>query len=183
VCSGGNLQGKPTLAGIVRDYIENGRDGAEDELSFFRARETFRDAVRKAALAEAENGKRLAHQRRIAAAVLRECAEHLEAALPRLVAAPTFEALHDIVREEIGGVRGVGNLTVYDTALRMAAWRRLEPERVFLHAGTRVGARLLGLDATAESLAIGELPEPFCQLRPREIEDVLCIYKDALGSL
>ena len=102
---------------------------------------TLSAAVRAAALAEDHRGKRLSHQRRIPGRVLRECASALDAALPRLRCAPTFEDLHGIVREEIGELRGVGELTVYDTALRIAAHRGLEPARVFLHASTRVGAR------------------------------------------
>ena len=61
-------------------------------------------------------------------------------------------------------MRGVGRLLVYDTALRIAARRRLEPARVFIHAGTQVGARRLGLDARAESLAIEDLPAPLRRL-------------------
>jgi hypothetical protein len=182
VCGDGGDYGLSTLSGIVRHYITNYRDGAGDELGFFVAQPTLLDAVSRAALAEGPDGKRLAHQRRIPRRVLEESARFLEAALPRLTAAATFEALHEVVREEIGGVRGIGRLAVYDTALRIAARRGLEPSRVYLHAGTRAGARRLGLDVACESLAVADLPAPLRQLRPREIEDVLCIYKDELGT-
>jgi len=171
-----------TLQAIVSHYIANKRGGAGDELQAFASQATLQDAVRMAALAQTSEGK-LRHQWRIPNRVLAECAGHLEAALPDLAAAPTFEALHEVVRREIRGVRGIGRLTVYDTALRIAAWRRLEPARVFLHAGTKVGARHLGLESAADSLSVEELPPALRSLRPREVEDVLCIYKDELATL
>jgi len=166
----------------VKHYIANKRCGAGEELKAFASAATLRDAVRMAALAKTPERK-LRHQWRIPNRVLAECARYLEAAVPELAAAPTFEALHEVVRSEIRGVRGVGKLTVYDTALRIAAWRRLEPARVFLHAGTRVGAGYLGLGVGAESLSVEDLPAPLRSLRPREVEDVLCIYKEDLAAL
>ncbi|MBI4192845.1 MAG: hypothetical protein HY525_20220 [Betaproteobacteria bacterium] len=78
-------------------------------------------------------------------------------------------------------VRGIGELYVYDTALRLGAHLRLLPRQVYLHAGTRRGARALGLDHRAKSLAPTKLPAALRCLRPYEMEDVLCIYEDWLG--
>ena len=41
----------------------------------------------------------------------------------------------------------MGELVVYDTALRIGARFGLEPEKVYVHRGTREGVRKLGLDA------------------------------------
>jgi len=38
------------------------------------------------------------------------------------------------------------------------------------------------LDARADSLYIADLPRKFHALKPHEIEDVLCIFKDELAS-
>jgi hypothetical protein len=167
---------------IVVDYLARVRERADAERSYFAGLPTLAVAVRAAALAEDGRGKRFPHQRRIPGRVLLECAAVLEEALPRLRRAPSFEDLHDLVREEIGEIRGVGRLMVYDTAVRIAAHRGMEPTRVFLHAGARLGARRLGLDASAESLAVADLPVALRRLRPHEIEDVLCIYKDDFGA-
>lgn len=76
------------------------------------------------------------------------------------------------------------NLYVYDAAFRIGAFRGLAPRRVYLHAGTRAGARKLGL-ATRGRLHVeareveAEAPE-FAELSEAEMEDVLCIYKDKL---
>ena len=39
----------------------------------------------------------------------------------------------------------LGELTVYDVAHRIGAYLQLEPDVVYLHRGTRIGARYLGL--------------------------------------
>jgi hypothetical protein len=98
--------------------------------------------------------------------------------LPALQKVQSFEALHALVASTIGNISGIGELTVYDTALRIGANMKLQPDVVFMHSGTRIGAKRLGLDASREFLTVEELPADFRDLRPREIEDVLCIYKD-----
>jgi hypothetical protein len=78
-------------------------------------------------------------------------------------------------------VRGIGKLYVYDTAIRLGAYLQLFPLQVYLHAGTRSGARALGLDYRVNSVSPTYLPAALQQLKPHEVEDVLCIYKDWLG--
>ena len=56
----------------------------------------------------------------------------------------------------------------------------LAPERVYLHAGTREGARALGLGRGRDALDLDELPGEFGSLTPAEAEDCLCIYKEAI---
>jgi hypothetical protein len=53
---------------------------------------------------------------------------------------------------------------------------------VYLHAGTRRGARALGLDHGSDSVSPNQLPPALRRLQPHEVEDVLCIYKDWLSS-
>jgi hypothetical protein len=88
-----------------------------------------------------------------------------------------------LVRERIGGVPGIGALTVYDIAHHLGAFLKLEPDAVYLHAGTAAGAKALGHLHTAETLALADLPPEFSRLRPYEIEDCLCIYKHELKAL
>jgi hypothetical protein len=94
----------------------------------------------------------------------------------------SFHELYGIVRDRIGGIRGVGELTVYDTALRIGGKLGLEPDRVYLHSGTRVGARNLGLNWRAAFLQVSDLPAKLRVLKPREVEDLLCVFKDELGG-
>ena len=50
-------------------------------------------------------------------------------------------------------------LYCYDTALRIGAKLGLKPDKVYLHRGTRVDARRLGLPTEGATLEMSALPE------------------------
>jgi len=101
---------------------------------------------------------------------------------PRIKKASTFARLYDLIAAKAGELHGIGGLTVYDTARRLGAFLRLEPDRVYLHAGTREGARLFGL-TDREWVLPSDLPRSFRRLTAGEIEDCLCIYRDELATI
>lgn len=94
-----------------------------------------------------------------------------------------FEQLFQCVQATIGSIRGIGDLAVYDAALRIGAFLGKLPERVYLQRGACVGARALGLDASQRSLPMDVFPAEFRRLQAWEVEDVLCIYADDLSRL
>jgi hypothetical protein len=102
--------------------------------------------------------------------------------LPLLKGCTSFDELHELVDRLIRPIAGVGELAVYDTTLRIGARFGLAPAKVYLHAGTRIGARNLGLDARNGELEIADLPPELQTLAAHELEDVLCIYKDDFGK-
>ncbi len=170
------FSGNVSLAAIVRAYVALHRPKARDELASFAAERTVGSAVRRAGLAQTPCGLRYDHQRRVPRAVLEAAASELSR--ERLDDAPDFDVLLGRVKATIGSILGIGELTVYDTALRIGARLGLLPTRVYLHSGTRQGARALGLNWRAPYLALEECPPEFRVLKPHEIEDCLCIYKD-----
>ena len=85
--------------------------------------------------------------------------------------------------KQLRDVAGIGALYRYDTAFRIGAYRGLFPTRVYLHAGTRKGARALGLDYRKDALEMSEIPAALRTRKPYEIEDILCIYKTGLQVL
>jgi hypothetical protein len=99
-----------------------------------------------------------------------------------LSAAKDFSDLHERVKRALSSVWGVGELMMYDTSLRIGAKLGLLPRTVYLHSGTKQGARALGLNWRAAYLDVGDCPPEFQVLAPHEIEDCLCIYKDRLKS-
>jgi predicted nucleic acid-binding protein len=169
-----------TLSGVVSAYARENRRDAEREIRYFAERPSLTHAVDRAARAIGPNGRRFHHQRRIPRKVLRASAKALLERADDLRAATSFEQLHDLVRSTIDPIPGIGELTVYDTALRIGAYLGLEPEVVFLHAGTREGATALGIPRRTAAVRLADLPPPFRRLRPREVEDCLCIYKRAI---
>ena len=171
----------PTIDGIVTDYIDRFRKRGQQEQRYFSVLRTDEQAVEAAALASLPSGKRHPHQYRIPRSALAESRDKPPANLPALRAAGSFDELLDLVQQIIGPIRGIGELAVYDTALRIGARFGLEAERVYLHAGTRLGARALGFGTTRESIALGDLPRPIQRLNARGGQDLLCIYKSELG--
>lgn len=167
---------------MVRTYITQIRPRTEAELEWFRSQPSVRAAIERAALAVNSRGQRYSHQRRLRRETLEQvCEIHCEFE-PPIRRVKNFDELFDMVDLALQHVTGVGELYVYDTSLRLGARLGLEPTKVYLHSGTRVGARALGFDGRARALAISELPAAFYELRPHEIEDVLCIFKDKFNK-
>ena len=138
------------LRAIVDDYIREYRQHARAELRFYAGHPTLADAVRVAAGCVWSNGKRHPHQYRIPAASLQEAVRRLQRV--DLAAVETFDELHDVINAAIRAIDMIGPLTVYDIAHRLGAFLGLEPMRVYLHRGTRAGARVLGLDRGRHAL-------------------------------
>jgi len=170
-----------TLDEIVSDYIREYRHDARAEMQTFRREKSRAAAIHRAALCEFPDGKRHPHQYLIPKRLLTLAEERLQAASKRLGYARDFAALHEIVKHEIGSVHGIGKLMVYNIAHRIGAYFGKSPALVYLHRGTREGAAALGL--RGETLDPATLPAAFSRLTPSEIEDCLCIYKDAIRSV
>ncbi len=167
-----------TYKQIVAEYIRDYRDRACQEMRFFETQRNASDAIRSAAFCALDSGKRHPHQYRIPRAVLEAAELRLQVARKKLAAASDFTALHEIVEREIGTIKGIGALTVYDISHRLGAFFKKTPTLVYLHAGTRGGAAILGFKGTA--LDPARMPAPFSRLTAAEIEDCLCIYKNRL---
>lgn len=170
-----------TFDDIVSDYILNYRDAARAEMETFRCERNRPAAIRRAALCEFPDGKRHPHQCLIPKRLLELAEERLQAAAKRIADARDFDALHEIVDREIGSVRGIGELMVYDIAHRIGAHFGKAPKMTYLHRGVKEGAAALGF--RGKSLDPAMLPAPFSRLTPAEIEDCLCIYKGELRGL
>ncbi len=172
-----------TLRAIVMDYIRRYRNKAREELDWFRGQPSLARTMKCAGLAADRHGRKFRHQYRIRLRVLHKAAKALATRTAAIRACPDFDALFGTVEETIYSIRGIGDVTVYDTALRIGAKLKHEPSLVYLHAGTRDGARALGLDGGRRTLSLAEVPKAFRILKPREIEDCLCIYKADLARI
>ena len=93
----------------------------------------------------------------------------------------SFEDLFGLVHHLLSPISGVGELYIYDTTLRIGVKMGFLPQKVYLHAGTRFGAKNLGPDYNGVSLEVASVPREFQELSAHEIEDVLCIYKEHLN--
>jgi hypothetical protein len=163
-------------------YCIHNRPRSTEELRFFENMPSLELAVHHAALAIDSRGKRFGHQCRIRFASLKRAKSLLEGGVPRLRGCTSFHALHTVLLELLGKVQGLGELYFYDTALRLGATLGYAPKFVYLHRGTRAGAKALGLNGSEPYVTLGDLPAPIRVLAPHEVEDFLCIYKGQLGT-
>lgn len=170
-----------SIEAIVDHHIAYQRERAAKELKFYKTQPSFEQAIEVSSLARIGR-KRHPHQRRIPRAALEESRRRLSTA-DFGNTCQDFDALHTLVEQQIGDIPGIGRLTVYDTAQRIGAYLGLEPELIYLHAGVIEGAKALGLDVRKHVLTYQEIPKPFHQLKPYEIEDCLCIFKAELRRI
>ena len=169
---------------IVSAYIEKWRLEAEKELLLFKNLETLGTAVEFAGLAKCPRGRKFDHQHRIPPKILDKSKSTLSQLIPQIKNCRDFDELFRLVGDNIGKIPGIGELTIYDTALRIGANLGIEPKLVYLHRGTRVGAKALGKNIrNKETLNRSELPGAFSKLSSREIEDCLCIYKKDIETI
>ena len=167
------------IKAIIQHYRKNYQINVKRERLRFR-KYSLDEAISKAALAEDASGKRLSHQRRIPRKVLRNSKCVLRRRKGKIRMCKTFAELHEYLKESIGEIKGIGPLAVYDTAWRIGANRGLEPGVIYLHAGTKQGAKAIGLNIRRKFIRIDELSREFTTLRkvkPMQLEDIFCIYK------
>jgi len=171
-----------TWGQLLQDYDTRHRPKRQDELDWFSTQTTFRGAIRAVARAEGRRGERLDHQRRIRRDAVPEAELVLMKCASLLRRATSFDALLQVIEIAIRPIFGIGELYCYDAALRLGCYLGLAPEYVYLHAGTRKGARAF---ATLRG-KIPRLPrEAFPELRDRsasEIENILCVYENIFAK-
>lgn len=168
------------LSRIVKLYLHEFAPRAREELDHYRQFDTLQDAVAHAAMAMTRNGKVHAHQRRVGRRVLSKARTALVSRLSEIEACESFDELLTLVETSTARIHRFGKLAAYDTALRIGTWRKLSPEVVYLHAGTRKGAASLGLGKGVRCVQMSEMPVELRGLSPDQVEDLLCIFKDRL---
>ena len=164
---------------IIRSYKLNNRPNKQNELNWFRQQSSLEAAINLATKAKDEDGKHYSHQRRIPQTAILEANQLLLEKHNVLQECKSFHELWLLIRETLISVRGIRELYIYDTALRIGAYLNFFPDRVYLHRGTLEGAKAFGfVTKKQEWLSLDELPKSFSELSAHEIEDMLCIYKN-----
>ena len=172
-----------SLEELVDDYIESKRPKAEEELSYYRSRPNLQEAIRVSAQALDSEEKKHDHQWRIPPRLLKELQKGLMKKQEAILASKTFEELLSITECVAGEIWKDAELTIYDTTQRLATYVGIEPRYIYLHAGTRRGARELGLAASSNFLRLEDFPIALRRLRPYELENLLCTGREAFRQL
>ena len=161
------------LAIYVEEYLD-GPEACNLCLEELPEAEDMQSTIRNAALSVDRFGRRMSHQRRIPGAILRNVAVQLLEREREISTAKAFGDLHGQVERVCGPIRGAGELLMYDIAFRVGSFLGIEPDLVYLHAGTRKGARILGV--RGKVARVDAFPDALHRLRPWQLEDFLCRY-------
>lgn len=187
--SGGESQAT-TLEEMVVEYLVIQKTSRKytlrRHLKDYRDCKTFDSAMKSAVFGEdlmSDPPKRHGHQRRIQNASMQEAFDRLRDQKRKIKASRSFSEVFAIVEQCCRPIPGLGELYIYDASLRISAHLGFLPELVYLHAGARTGAKLLGVDVRKSVKSHKEFPRPLWKLKPHEIEDFLCSYKDSFASL
>jgi len=166
------------LADLIQEYKWEHGDAQRADRKQYQDFATLAEAIRHAT---GSVGKVPDHQRRVGRETLRKACSRLLRYESQIEGCRSFDDLLNVIERHTASIRRFGRLAVYDTACRIGVYLGLSPTRVYLHAGTREGARALGLETSRGSLEMDELPWPLRLLEPWECEDFLCIYKARLA--
>lgn len=164
---------------IVRQYKAMRAKYPDQHIDFCIQQKQLVNAIEVAAKAIDGQNKIHSHQRRVGRIKLNAFADQLKLKERKISKAKTFDDLLSII-EKINCER-IADLTKYDTATRIGSYLNIFPDRIYLHTGTRVGAKnLLGNVNGKKFITLGELPTEFKNhdLTASEFEDILCIFKD-----
>jgi hypothetical protein len=170
------------LAYAIRAYKKMYLPGALAELDYFRNLPSLELCINNAALAINKNGKRYRHQYRISNNTLFIVRDILLDHVEFINEIEDFDELFILIDGLLKSVKGIGELYIYDTALRIGENLGHSPKKVYLHSGTRIGARRLGFK-NKYVIEMNELPDELQHLEPFEVEDILCIFEDKLGTI
>jgi hypothetical protein len=180
ICRPRPLGSKQNLAVLVKSFRREYAPGGRIENEYFRHLNSIDQVIHHVAFAIDEHGRCYDHQFRIWRIARMKAKAILTSSVPRLRDCTSFHELHALLEALLLPIRGIGELYVYDAALRLGAHLGLAPKFVYLHAGTRQGATSLGVGHGRAYLKMHELPRPLQSLTPDEIESFLCIYKSFL---
>lgn len=173
-----DANGKVGLDQLIAQYKLVFGPLLRERLAFYAKQKSLRDAIELATLAKNTDGTMNSHQRRVGKKVLGRAANKLLEREKEIEDCGSFDDLFDLIEKATSKVSRFGELAIYDTSLRIAAKKNCWPEKVYLHAGTRKGAKFYGLHTANGVVEKSDLPPALQKLKMHEVEDFLCIYKD-----
>lgn len=169
----------PKLERVIKHYKLKSKKQVDSLVLFCMAQKTLNEAIKVAAESIDENNRVHFHQRRVEKSELNSFAERLISRESEISSGKTFDEIYELINSE--KTQYITELTVYDVAQRIGAFKNIYPDKIYLQSGTRVGAEnLLGRLGDAKFLIREDLPSPF--QRPdftlADIEEILFQYKD-----
>lgn len=127
-------------------------------------------------------------QRGVSYEISKQVRDNLIRRMNDVLKAKTFDELFAIVLE--CKVKGFGELSIYDTTMRIASHMNIEPDKVYLHAGARKGMEILENKGYVEEgsakksfVELKDMPKAMQTLKAAETEHMLCSMKEHIQNL
>lgn len=171
---------------LVRHYKRVHRPLLKGQLNCFVEQPDLEKVIQLACSKKIPCGARFPHLYRIPNSALKQWKESLQVSIKNSNGHSSFRSLWGNLTLIAEGISRIGKLTVYDASLKIGAFLDSPPHEVYLHAGTRKGAEVLGLPTNRKSIPLNEFQgdnEVIRRLEPFEVEDFLCIFKEELREL
>ncbi len=160
---------------VFNKFLSDYKSAKQDIWLFDCKNSDFENCIQMAATARNLLEKKHPHQYRIKNEILELFAEKLHRNKKKISSVKDFDKLY--VEIEKLKVKGIGPLTIYDTAHRIGSYLNISPQRIYLHRGARIGAeKLLKRRIKSRTIEKREFPM-FSDFTCEEIEDILCLSK------
>lgn len=179
-----------SLENLWRDFMKRRADPASPVCRFrdnipeyCQEADNAREALRRAVASIRPNGKMHNHQSKVSSS-LPNFFSILSRRRGHLAVSPSFDVLYHRIKRL--APKGIGEMTVYDVAVRFGAYLGLKPEMIYMHAGTRSGLNaLMGtkFGPRHEVMPMWLLPAELQDKDPDTVEDFLCTYRSAFLKL
>lgn len=172
-----------TIGALVRDFKYRygpGKVGHAyvDHVVFYCSQSrALSEAIRRACASRAANGKMHNHQSRVPEKIRERFANEIMAIRPILEKAKDFDQLFDALESVTPD--GIGPVTLYDVATRINGYLKLPQSSLYLHAGVRIGWKLLYGNRSPNEKRVA-LPKELKGLSADDAESFLCAYRGLL---
>lgn len=188
-------QGQKSLQSILDDYNRriqtvdaDASKGWHAILGFYGNLPDWKTAVEEAGRFHFDaSGRCHDHQYRIYRPAKEQFLDDLRKNLMAIQNSTNFEELYSNI-ERFCKKSGIGELAVYDTAMRLGVFLEkhkggtFKPQMIFLHNGAMKGAKALFgrglLSRPCSRMPLSAFAGLFPQREAWEVEEILCIYKD-----
>jgi len=169
------------LGMLVEAYLRCYKDSYKIEDLWWAESSTWEKALERAWNSRFCNGKMYSHQCHVA----HKLPEGLKISLDAKVQPSRFKDFHKLyswIKSINICIKGLGDTTTYDVARRLlGVWMRMQPEFVYLHAGSAKGAKKLGIEG--EAVLLSAFPHQIQKLSVTHTENFLCLYKKEIAAI
>lgn len=159
----------------------------DEMLKYYKQLKPIKKTIEQAGKAAYSEDKKHSHQWCINNNALANLSKKMKGKTDKIKKSNGFDTLFGLLKEL--DIVGLGQLTIYDTSLRIAFYldlgqKKMYPKSVYLHRGAAIGAKYLNIKSkkchNATIAQIDTIPKVLKELEPYQIENFLCIYKDKL---